>query len=215
MLAALGFVAHWQPPDTYDVRVPYWRTDVRIPDDVIEEVSRIYGYDRIPERLLRGEVPRTGHQPEREFRERVKSILAGAGMQEVITYSMTTLGQLAKVVPPEDLSIAPPLRVLNPVSTEHEYLRTTLRASVLESLAANLRLEDGPVALFEAARVYLPREGDLPEEVEMVAGAVSGRRLDRWGRATAETLDFFDAKAYLEYLFERLGLRASYHEALS
>lgn len=212
ILRSLGFAVDQRSPDTYEVHVPYWRTDIRIPDDVIEEVSRIYGYDRIPARLLAGEIPAMGHEPLREFREEVKNILAAAGMQEVITYSLTTLTALSKVVPPEDLATTPPLRVLNPVSSEHEYLRTSLRSSLLQTLAANLRVEEGPVALFEAGRVYLARENDLPEEVEIVAGVVSGRRLDRWGRATEEPLDFFDAKAYVEYLLERLGLQARYQE---
>ncbi len=94
----------------------------------------------------------------------------------------------------------------NPLSAERSVLRTSLRGSVLEALARGLRVRRGELALFETAAVYLPRDGDLPEEREMLVGAVGGRRLDRWDQPTGEGVDFFDAKGYLEALFERLAL---------
>jgi phenylalanyl-tRNA synthetase beta chain len=146
-------------------------------------------------------------------------------MQEVITYALTTMQALGKVLPKEDLALYPPYRVANPVSAEHEYLRPTLRASLLQTLGSNLRFQEGPVALFETARVYLRpdeaasakdrREGEhaLPVEREHVCGAISGHRYDRWGRPSGEPLDFFDAKAYVEDLLHGLGVRADYAAA--
>ena len=72
-----------------------------------------------------------------------RDLLAQAGMQEVVTYSLTTLEALSHVLPKEDLVIYPPLRVVNPISAEHEYLRPTLRASMLQTIAANLRFQKG------------------------------------------------------------------------
>jgi len=213
-LMSLGFGCRWLPPDRYVVRVPYWRTDVRIPDDVAEELARIIGYDELPTTTLSGVIPPATPQPARELRERVRDILAAAGMQEVICYSLTDRESLAKVLSPEELSAHPPLRVSNPMSRQQEYLRTTLRASLLETLAANLRhRQAGMVALFEVARIYVPRSDDLPQEVERLAGAVSGARPDRWGHPGGESVDFFDAKAYLDYLFDRLGLAPIYEES--
>jgi phenylalanyl-tRNA synthetase beta chain len=112
------------------------------------------------------------------------------------------------------MSQHPPLRVTNPMSRQQEYLRTTLRASLLETLAANLRHRQAQlVTLFEVAHVYLPRPDDLPQEVESLAGVLTGDRPDRWGQPTGEAVDFYDAKAHLEFLLDRLGLVASYHEA--
>jgi len=213
-LMSLGFGCRWLPPDRYVVRVPYWRTDVRIPDDVAEELARIIGYDELPTTTLSGVIPPATPQPARELRERVRDILAAAGMQEVICYSLTDRESLAKVLSPEELSAHPPLRVSNPMSRQQEYLRTTLRASLLETLAANLRhRQAGMVALFEVARIYVPRSDDLPQEVERLAGVVSGARPDRWGHPGGESVDFFDAKAYLDYLFDRLGLAPMYEES--
>jgi phenylalanyl-tRNA synthetase beta chain len=211
-LISLGFGCRWVPPDRYVVRVPYWRTDVSIPDDVAEELARIIGYDELPITALRGAIPPAQPQPSRELRERTRDILAAAGMQEIIAYSLTNLESLAKVLPPEELSRCPPLRVANPMSQQQEYLRTTLRASLLETLASNLRHRQGRIALFEVARAYLPRPDDLPQEVESLAGAVTGDRSDRWGQPRGEPVTLYDAKAYLEFLFDRLGLTVTYHD---
>jgi len=211
-LTSLGFGCRWVPPDRYVVRVPYWRTDVRIADDVAEELARIIGYDELPITTLRGAIPPAQPQPSRELREQVKDILAAAGMQEVIAYSLTNIESLAKVLPPEELNERPPLRVANPMSHQQEYLRTTLRASLLETLVSNLRHRQGRIGLFEVARVYLPRPEELPQEVESLAGALTGDRPDRWGQPTGEPVDLHDAKAYLEFLFDRLELAVTYHD---
>jgi phenylalanyl-tRNA synthetase beta chain len=89
-------------------------------------------------------------------------------------------------------------------------MRTSLRASVLQAIASNLRRERGTVALFETARVFLSRPDDLPEEREIVIGGVGGVRLGRWGEPTDTPVDFFDAKGLLEEIFERCGARVSY-----
>jgi phenylalanyl-tRNA synthetase beta chain len=209
VLKGLEFGCVWNEPD-YLVTVPYWRMDVRITDDVVEEVARMVGYDELPVMNLRGEVPSIIPQPLRDLRERARDLLAAAGMQEVINYSLTTLEALQQVAPPELLSEQPPLRVINSLSSQHEYLRTTLRASVLQSLAANQRYAGGELALFEAARAYLPRGSDLPLEEEHVTGVVGGWREDRWGHPTSEPVDFYDAKGYLETLFDGLGLKTEF-----
>jgi phenylalanyl-tRNA synthetase beta chain len=210
VLSSLGFACRLEQPDRYIVEAPYWRTDVRIADDVAEEVARIVGYDQLPMTNLRGEVPPAIPQPLRQLRERARDILAAAGMQEVITYPLTTLDTLRQVVSGAVLAEKPPLRVANPMSSEQEYLRTTLRGSILQTLGANLRYEEGEIALFEAARVYLPSGGDLPEEQEHVTGVVGGHREDRWGHPTAEPLDFYDAKGYLQELLRGLGVKAAF-----
>jgi phenylalanyl-tRNA synthetase beta chain len=89
------------------------------------------------------------------------------------------------------------------MSNEQSVMRTSLRASVLQTVASNLRRERGIVALFECARVYLTKQGDLPEERELLIGAVAGNRLGRWGEPTEHPVDFFDAKGLLEDVFER------------
>ena len=222
VLTSLGFSARWVPPDRYVVRVPYWRTDVRIADDVIEEIARIIGYDQIPAMQLTGSIPAPIVQPLRELRERTRDVLAAAGMTETISYSLTTMEALQRVIAKEQLAIYPPYRVLNPISADHEYLRPTLRANILMTLASNIKHDKGEIAIFETARTYergderLPQSGrpageeSLPIERDVVAGAITGRRADRYGRPSDESVDFFDAKAYVEDLMRGAGIEATY-----
>lgn len=212
-LTSLGFGCKWQPPERFEVRVPYWRTDVRISDDVVEEVARVIGYEKIPTKGLGGEIPPLLPQPRRELRERLCDALVAAGMQEVITYSLTTMEALRQVAPPEELATYPPLKVANPVSAEHEYLRPVLRASLLKTLASNVRQREGEVALFEAARAFAPEPDGPPQEHEHIVGVVAGRREDRWGHASDEPVDFYDAKGYVEAALSSLGVRATFREA--
>ncbi len=213
ILSSLGFGCRWVPPDHFIVRVPYWRTDVSIADDVIEEIARIIGYDELPISQLRGRIPTGAPQPLPALRERVRDLMAEAGMQEIITYSMTGLESLAKVLPREELAINRPLKLANPLSRQYEYARTTLRHALLETLAANARGSQELVCLFETARVYQPRDGDLPHEVESLCGVVTGRAPDRWGQPTSEPVGFFDAKAWLEHLFQSLRVPVEFREA--
>jgi len=215
VLEGLGFGCRWVPPDRFIVRVPYWRTDVSIPDDVVEEIARIVGYDELPTTHLRGEIPPAQRQPMRELRERVRHALAASGLREVITYSLTDLPTLQKVLPPEDLATSPPLRIANPMSREFEYARTTLRGSILQALAKHIRVSGGHlISVFEAGRVYLRSDNDLPHEIETVCAALSGRKPNRWGQPTGEPAGFFEAKAHLEHVLAGLRVAAEYREAV-
>jgi phenylalanyl-tRNA synthetase beta chain len=84
---------------------------------------------------------------------------------------------------------------------------------MLGCVASNQRVRPEAFAVFETSRIYIPGEELLPTEIEHLVGAVTGRRPDRWGHATAEWVDFFDAKAYVERLFDRLGLQVDYAAA--
>ncbi len=214
-LASLGFGCRWLPPEKYQVRVPYWRTDVRIPDDVAEEVARVVGYDQIPTKGLGGDVPAAVPEPRRELREALRDALVAAGMQEVVTYSLTTLEALSRVVPPEDLAARPPVRAANPVSSEYEYLRPTLRTNLLKTLAANARQHEGELALFEAGRAYVPESDGMPREEEHVVGVLTGEREDRWGRPCGEAVDFYDAKGYVEAALRSVGVGIAFRESES
>jgi phenylalanyl-tRNA synthetase beta chain len=195
------------------VRAPYWRTDVNIADDVAEELARVTGYDKLEATPLAGAVPAPVQEPVRELRERLRDAAVAAGMQEIITYPLTTTDVLKVVAPPEKLEVHPPLRLENPMSSEAAVMRTSLRGSLLQAVASNLRRDRGTVALFEAAREFLTRPDDLPEERELIIGGLGGMRLDRWGQPGSEPVDFFDAKGLLEEAFERCGASVAFEAA--
>ena len=217
VLMSLGFLCEKHDGGTLKVTVPYWRSDINIEDDLVEEVARIVGYEEIPTTMISTPIPQYQPQPLQELRNRIKDLLVACGMQEVITYSVTSLEDLAKVKA-LDTGVMP-LKLANPMSTQQEYLRTTLRSSLLSTLTANCLHEQGPVVIFESGRIYLPRERDpqgsetLPEEREVVAGVLSGPRWEA-GRLSVEgELGFYDAKGVVEKLLEELGITAAYEPA--
>lgn len=212
VLSLLGFSSELiGPSDDLMITVPYWRTDIRLPDDLVEEIARIISYDEIPTTMLRGELPERVPAPLLSLKETIRDLLVGCGTQEVITYSLVSQAMLDKIDPQRKLG--PALRIANPMTLEQEYLRTSLRSGLLATFSANEKHEQNSIRLFEMGKVYLPRENDLPEEREMLAGIMGSPRLDRSWLSEEDTLDFFDAKGVLETMFSRLRVRASFEPA--
>ena len=149
--------------DTLVATPPAVRTDIAIAEDIVEEVGRIAGYDRLPTRMPDGPLPFAERHPVEEFRERARDGLAGFGLQEIVSYSLIDPAWLKQLT--ADCSpIAPePLRVVNPTTVAQSVARPTLRASLLDTARRNLRHRSS-VAIFEIAPIYLPRRADLPEE---------------------------------------------------
>jgi len=204
-LASLGFSTKpIEGSEDLMVSPPYWRTDIQIADDVIEEIARITGYDEIPTTMLRGEIPEHLPAPLLSLKNMVQDLFSGCGMQEVITYSLVSQTMLKKVDPQGKLS--PALRVTNPMSQEQEYLRTSLRGALLTTFAANERYNQDSISLFEVGRTYIHRDNDLPEECETACGVMGGYRLNRSWLSGDDTINFFDAKGVLETVFTRLRL---------
>ncbi len=171
-LRRLGF-AYAELGDHLVVTPPSIRTDIGIPEDIVEEVARIVGYDRIPTRQPTGVLPLHEPHPLERMRERVRDVLVGFGLQETISYALIDEEWLSRLTP-DGSPVAPePLRVTNPTSAQQEILRPTLRASLLDTASRNLKHRKG-VAIFEIDPVYLPRPGDLPEERWTVGIVLSG-----------------------------------------
>jgi phenylalanyl-tRNA synthetase beta chain len=192
------------------VTAPYWRSDIHQPVDLIEEVARIIGYDQIPATMLGGPVPRQDPDSILTLKQDVRRSLVGYGFQEVLTYSLTSLELLNKLLPePHPLEPAP-LRLANPMTADQEYLRPDLRANLLAALSANRRHETGGIRLFELGRVYLPRPEDLPGEPEVLCGLLTGPRFEESWHGGGEMVDFFDAKGVVDGLLSRLGVEASF-----
>ncbi|MBI4199127.1 MAG: phenylalanine--tRNA ligase subunit beta [Chloroflexi bacterium] len=211
VLTSLGFPCQRDDGEALQVEVPYWRSDIEMADDLVEELARTIGYDAVPTTFLSRSIPPHQPQPLRELRERVRDLLVAAGMQEVISYSLTSRQALDRsgALPqgPE------PLRVANPMSPDQEYLRTSLRGSLLSTLAANQRSGEAGLKLFEVGRVYLPLAGDLPEERETAAGVLWGERAPLSWSGDRGKMDFFDAKGMVEALLSGLGVGGEFSAA--
>ena len=215
VLQSLGFLVEPEQGNSPDTQVlavtpPYWRTDVAIEEDVIEEVARTIGYDRVPATPLEGQVPDPSPQPIRALREEVTTLLIETGMQEVISYSLVSRKMIDAAGLPATVSNPTPLQVANPMSQEQEHLRISLRSGVLRTLSATLRLSSRGTRLFEAGKVYVGRSDDLPDEREMVFGVLAGPRGESFWGGDNGSLDFYDAKGVVTGILERLGINAQF-----
>jgi len=192
------------------VKTPYWRSDINRPVDLIEEVARITGYDKIPSTLLGQPLPKQNPEPIIGLKQEARHGLAGFGFREIITFSLTGREMLNKLLPEPHPLEPEPIRLTNPMTAEQEYLRPNLRASLLAALSTNQRHEESGIRLFELGRVYLAKPDDLPEEPEIVCGVMSGTRLERSWHGNGELLDFYDAKGVVEGLLKRVGVEAGF-----
>ncbi|MDY7078173.1 MAG: phenylalanine--tRNA ligase subunit beta [Chloroflexota bacterium] len=211
-----------QPPvaqSSYQVTIPSHRLDITRPVDLAEEVGRIWGYDRFPATLMCDELPPQRSNPRLEGTERVRDLLVGCGLDEVITYSLVDIedeGELHPQGPPSPPLLAEGgegvLRVLNPLSTERAYLRRTLLPSLLRTACENLRFLDR-VSIFEVGAIYLPVEGQtLPDEPQCLTIVMTGPREARsWlARQDRTLVDFYDLKGVVETLLDGLGLEGTF-----
>jgi len=212
-LTSLSFDCELVSASEVWVTAPYWRSDIHQAVDLIEEVARVIGYDKIPATMLAQPVPRQSPEPILSLKQEVRHHLIGYGFQEVITYSLTSLEMLNKLLPEPHPLEPKPIRVANPMTVEQEYLRPNLRANLLAVLSVNRRYEDGGIRLFELGKVYLPRQKDLPSEPEMLCGILSGSRFEKSWHGGDELLDFYDAKGVVEGLLAQLDVEASFEES--
>ncbi len=145
--------------------------------DLMEEVARIYGYDRIPETRMADELPPQRNNAALDREERVRDLLVSLGLQEVATYRLTTPEREERRLPagaPAD--DRPYVRLANPIASDRVVLRHSLLASLLEAVERNARLKER-IAIFEIAPVYLPQEGEqLPEEPLRLVIVLAGAR---------------------------------------
>jgi phenylalanyl-tRNA synthetase beta chain len=201
---------------TLRVIVPEHRMDCAYPADLIEEVARIFGYDRIPVTEMADRLPPQRANEALELEEEIRTLLVGCGLQEVVTYSLTTLEREAALDPEKRASDLDPgayVTVANPISQDRAVMRRSLLATVLETAAANLRFRER-VELFEMGKVFvLEPDADLPEEPKRLVVVMTGPRGERhWLEDEGADLDFFDLKGVVETLLARLHVEGAEYE---
>jgi phenylalanyl-tRNA synthetase beta chain len=168
--------------------------------DLVEEIARIHGYDVLPETQISDTIPPQYGNREQEGEDRVRDLLVGLGLQEVITYRLTSPEHDARSLGPgAPLDASPHIRLANPISGDRVVLRHSVLASVLEVAESNARLRER-LALFEIGPVFDVMEGQpLPRERQQVVILLRGRReLPTWKPADTSPMDFFDLKGLLE-----------------
>ncbi len=216
ILTALGFVAEERQADATLWRVPSWRVDVSLPEDLVEEVARIRGYETVPATLPKLTESLKPEPVAAEVERRVRNALAGAGFDEVVNFSFVDPVLLPWVTERPLEALGTPVEAVtlkNPLSPQQSVMRTSLYASLLPNLAHNLRQGQEGIRLYEMGRVYL-RDPDggiglrpVAREPVRVAGLLWGRRLPRGWSGGEETNDFYDAKGAVETVLRALGAR--------
>jgi phenylalanyl-tRNA synthetase beta chain len=196
ILTALG-MSVTEHPEGWEVSPPAFRFDMGLEVDLIEEVARVHGYDRIPA-VAGHQTVQLGSDTESRVRpERVRQLLVDRGYQEAITYSFTD--------PDLDSRMAggtPGTRLVNPIASDLAVMRQSLWPGLLGALRHNLSRQQERVRFFEIGSRFLPQDNDVKEE-KVVSGVAYGPVLpEQWG-APAVPTDFFDIKSDLEAL---LGL---------
>lgn len=176
--------------------------------DLVEEIARVYGYDRIPSTYLAEELPDARDNRDITIEKKARETLARLGLQEVVNYRLTSPEREARL---DALQLDSPssvyIAVKNPLSPERSVMRRNLLASALDILEKNARVRDR-LALFEIGPVFIPVEGSpLPEEPQRLAIAMTGQRANpSWDSPVTNHFDFFDLKGIIEGLLENLHI---------
>lgn len=204
ILKGLGLSVKSKGRDSLEVSVPSFRRDLKEGVDLVEEVARIYGYDRIPETLSRIQLWGKGNQKSHDkiVEDIIRETLTGVGLNEVITYALRCKD--AYIQKALDISDDRLLTVQNPLSSESEALRSMLLCGMLDVVSYNLNRKVNDIKIFEVGKSYFCKGDGTPCEKGVLAIALCGTREKDWRRK--EAVNVFDLKGFIEALFARLGL---------
>ena len=189
-LGLSSIVSHERSATTYKVTIPTYRNDIKIPEDLIEEVARLYGYNNFPKTLPSDPIPTQTIPYSKDYTldEKVKNMLKAAGFSEIYSYSLVNEKDLAENnIDPDNA-----LRVDNPISREYEYLRTTLAINLRKALQENLPIEKN-ISLFELGKVHTGKNIEEPKEQLMLSGITNEK-------------NYFEVKGMIERLFYDLSI---------
>ena len=195
--------------DTIEALVPTWRDDVTGMPDIAEEVARIVSYDNIAPTIPVAILSSGGMTPKKALTKEVTHYLAHAGLSQIITFSFMHKDGLTNMMLPEGDNRYTAIPILNPISEEFPYMRTTLVPAVIEAAKRNIAQQNKDLWLFETANVYEPKAlplTEVPHERPMACGIMMGKVTEAaWNQAQRDT-DFYDVKGVVDGLLAKLGL---------
>lgn len=189
-----------------EVIPPSFRGDVEREIDIIEEIARIYGYDKIKPTLFNTTIVQEGKNFRFRLIDQVRETLIGCGLNEVITYSFVSPDIFDRIRIPERHKLRNTIKIKDPMTRDHSLMRTSLISSLLEVIKWNTNRQAELVKIFEAGKIYLPytdKPNSLPNEKLIIAGAINKTgRGDIWEKSLS--LDIFDIKGIIETVFQGL-----------
>ncbi|HFD79875.1 MAG TPA: phenylalanine--tRNA ligase subunit beta, partial [Gammaproteobacteria bacterium] len=206
ILLRLGLAVEIEGED-WEAMPPPWRFDLALEADLIEEVGRVFGYNRLPTTTLRGEL-RMQPLPEAATPlERIQTLLVDRGYQEAISYSFVDRELLGLLEP--DLE---PVPLANPISSEMGVMRTSLWAGLLGALKHNLARQQSRVRLFEYGLKFISQDNEIKQDMYIAGVLVGDRWPEQWGMPR-EASDFYDLKGDVEALLDQAGVEAGFEAA--
>ena len=193
--------------DDLIVTAPFWRTDIEIPEDIVEEVGRLYGFDHLPLALPQRAITPAQRDKLLTLKERIREILSGAGANEVLTYSFVHGKLLEKAG--QDPALA--FELSNAISPDLQYYRESLTPSLLDKVHANIKAGYNKYAIFELNKTHnlLHQDTDngLPSEFAMLSlvTTTNDKQVQK-----GEGAAFYDARKYLMHLTNALGITVQF-----
>ena len=190
------------------VTIPSHRKDLKEEIDLVEELARVHGYDKIPETLPGMNIPEEKGKVSFYHETEVRSLLSNNGFFEVITYSFISPEMIRSLHIPEGHPLGRSISISNPLSKDQSVMRTTLLPGLLLTVVTNHNHKNMDLKIFELGKVFFREEKNLlPQEKLMLSGLVCGLRAEEaWNQQQEET-DFYDLKGFLENIFHVLFLK--------
>ncbi|MFH2138902.1 MAG: phenylalanine--tRNA ligase subunit beta [Candidatus Omnitrophota bacterium] len=184
------------------VGVPSFRCDVNIPEDLVEEVVRIWGYDKIKPSMppIKSHVEPARSQ-QMEYKNRIRAYMQALGLDEVVTY--TLLGK--KLLENSKVFSENPVEIRNPLSCEQAFMKGSMLAGFLKTIGINFNRKVKAINIFEIGKIYEKADNGF-NETEVLAIALCGNRYQNW-QDHQKPVDFYDIKGVIEVLLCRLGIK--------
>ncbi len=185
------------------IQSPFWRTDLELPEDIVEEVGRLYGFDKLPRQLPMRNIKPAPRNPRRQLKQAIRQSLSRAGANEVLTYSFVHERVLKNAE--QDPSRA--YRLSNALSPDLQYYRTSVLPSLLDKVHANIKAGHDEFMLFEIGKIHdkeLPlTDENLPSEQTFVDGVYASKK----PRAGAP---FYKARKLVDRLLADINVEADF-----
>jgi phenylalanyl-tRNA synthetase beta chain len=219
ILARLRFPYTVEEDTKFTVNVPTRRGDVKILEDMVEEIARVYGYDKLPYTLPEGSAIAGGLTDKQKLKRKVHRYLQGAGLNEVMTYSLTSEENVHLLVDPTVQALNPkPIKLAMPMSEAHSHLRLSLLPEMIKSIQYNLARQQQSVAIYELGSIYVTDEEvltKLPMEKLRLTGAITGLWSNHPWQQDVKPVDFYVLKGIVEGLLNELNIASVVYEKAS
>ncbi|MGM8366767.1 phenylalanine--tRNA ligase subunit beta [Virgibacillus sp. W0181] len=196
--------------DSFTVSIPTRRGDITIFEDMLEEVARIYGYDRLPFTLPANASQPGGLSYEQKLKRKVKNYLQSTGLMETITYSLTKKEMADSLISPEVMKKSPkPIALSMPMTEDHHYLRLSILPELLQTLAYNRARSQFNNGYYEIGSIFITDEKQLtaqPTELQRLSAALTGTWVDHKWQQEHKQVDFYVLKGIVEGLMQFLNI---------